>query len=202
VVLGVAQDVARRHGREVISETATPKVAARIEESVRRLTGARAGGSKPGVLGDTQTQLQSGVGLGAVIAVDEIHAVKAGDLTGLEALLKGGASLIVAGLPAEVARLLDNERAAFLRQAERIVLSNVEVADVEESFTRTFTAGGFEAPASLVRQAAEATAGYPFLIQLVGYFLWREAEGSGEITASTVARAIEKAQQRYARTIP
>ncbi|MCO4263758.1 ATP-binding protein [Pseudarthrobacter sp. MDT3-26] len=204
VMLGAAQDLAGRSGWEVISETATPGVAGRIEESLRRLIAARCGPPEPGLLEDTQTLFERlrGAGMGLIITIDEIHAVGNGDLPRLAAFTEDGAALVVAGLPSEVSGLLNEDPAAFLRQAERIVLHNVDVADVEESFARTFAAGGFDAPAGAVRQAAEATAGYPFLVQLVGYFLWKEVEGGAEMTATAVGRAVEKAQQRYARTIP
>ncbi|MDQ4504121.1 hypothetical protein [Sinomonas sp. ASV322] len=53
-----------------------------------------------------------------------------------------------------------------------------------------------------MRQAAEATGGYPFLIQLVGYFLWKEAENSGgSVDPATAHRAFEAANRRHVRTV-
>lgn len=207
VMLGVAQDLARRRGWEVIAETATAGLAGRIEESIRRLAVSRSDASTPESLGDTQSIFGQLQGAGLVITVDEIHAVDPDDLPRIWAVLDavgGGGfpvALVVAGLPAEVSELLDKAPAAFLRQAERIVLGNVGVADVERSLVATFAAGGFNAPAGTFRQAAEETAGYPFLVQLVGYFLWREAERGG-LTGTAVARAIDRALQWHARTIP
>lgn len=66
--------------------------------------------------------------------------------------------------------------------------------EVEESFAGTFAYAGFKVSPDLVRHAAEVTGGYPFLIQLVGYFLWLEAENNhGNLTSETVERAIEAA---------
>jgi len=77
----------------------------------------------------------------------------------------------------------------------------VEVADVERYLGATFAAGGWAAPDDNFRQAAEATDGYPFLIQLVGYFLWREAEGGNGLNAAALTRAIERAHEWNAHTI-
>jgi hypothetical protein len=143
---------------------------------------------------------------GLVITVDEIHAVNRHELAqigaALENLISEGrrVALVVAGLPAEVDELLADESAAFFRSADRIVLHNVAVDDVEESFARTFTAGGFDMPAKILRQASEATEGYPYLVQLVGYFLWRELEGGHSVTVAAASRAIGCAQDRIART--
>jgi hypothetical protein len=211
VMLGVAQDLARGQGWEVISESATGGLAGRLGESMRRLAEDRFGGSTPGVWQDIGAALlrriqESGAGL--VITVDEIHAVDRGELTQIGATIQrfGGeglpVALVVAGLPAAVSELLGDGAATFLRQADRIVLTNVAVSDVESSLAKTIAAGGFDAPAGTFHQAAEATGGYPYLVQLVGYFLWREAEDGQKLTAAMVTRAIEKAHHRNARTIP
>lgn len=62
------------------------------------------------------------------------------------------------------------------------------------SFTSIFAAAGFDIPPHLVQEAAAATGGYPFLIQLVGYVLWREAENNnGTVTAAEADRAVQAA---------
>lgn len=211
VMLGVAQDLARGHGWYVISETATTDLAGRLGESLRRLaedlSDVSAVGGWQVIRSDLFRRLQE-ADSGLLITVDEIHAVGREDLAQIGAafryLTHSGLPvvLVVAGLPGEVSELLNSEPAEFLRQGDRIVLRNVAVADVESSFRRTFHAGRFEASAGAFRLAAEATDGYPFLIQLIGYFLWQEAEGGGGLTAASLARAIERAHRRNGNTIP
>lgn len=210
VMLGVAQDLARRNGWEVISETATAGVAGRLGESIRRLAKTRFVVSHQVGLGDIGIhflrQLQED-GSGLAITIDEIHAVGRDDLVQLGAAFQAFAGeglpvvLVVAGLPAEVSQLLDTEPASFLRKADRIVLRNVTVVDVAASFGKIFAAGGLDAQTGIYRRGAEATEGYPFMVQLVGYFLWREAEEGKRVDASSVARAIERATKRLARTV-
>lgn len=210
VMLGVAQDLARGHGWEVISETATVGLAGRLGVSVRRLAEERFGVSVGGAWQDVSADLLRRLreaGSGLFITVDEIHAVGHEDLVQIGAAFQDfthenlPVALVVAGLPAEVSNLLGSEPAAFLRQADQIVLRNVTVTDAEASLGKTFRAGGFEAPAGAFRRAAEATDGYPFLVQLVGYFLWQEAEGGDGLTATSLARAIERAHRWNAHTI-
>lgn len=211
VMLGVAQDLARGHGWEVISETATVGLGGRLGESMHRLAKDRFGVSTPAEWQDVGIDLLRRFqedGSGLIITVDEIHAVDRDDLAQIGAAIEQfvgeslPVALVLAGLPAGVSELLDDEAAAFLRPADRIVLRNVPVSDVEESLRRTFASGGFDAPAGTFRQAAKATGGYPYLVQLVGYFLWREAEDQQTLTASMLARAIERAQERTDRTGP
>lgn len=138
--------------------------------------------------------------------MDEIHAESRHELAQISATLDNLASdgrrvaLVVAGLPAPVDELLADESAAFLRSADRVFLHNVAVEDVEESFAKTFTTGGFDIPAKVIRRAAEVTEGYPYIAQLVGHSLWREVEGGHDSTTATVDRAIGRAQDRLART--
>lgn len=182
VMLGVAGNLARGRGWDVISETATRGLAGRLREWIRRQ------------------------GAGVVITVDEIHAVSHPELArvcaDLERLAAEGppVALVVAGLPALIDELLTHESAAFLLSADRVVLHNVALRAVEESLARTFTAGGIDVPFGILHRAAEATEGCPFMVQLVGYHLWREAVARCGLTPSAVAGAIARAQERLSRT--
>lgn len=147
-------------------------------------------------------------GVGLVITVDEIHAADRSELAQLAASVQHfiqdrlPIGLVFAGLPAAVSDLLNEGVATFLRRADKIDLHAAAVRDVEASFAETFAAAGFNMSPALVRQAAEATGGYPFLIQLVGYFLWREAENNhGSLAPEAVRRAIDAATRRHARTV-
>ncbi|WP_233496561.1 hypothetical protein [Renibacterium salmoninarum] len=90
----------------------------------------------------------------------------------------------------------------FFDEPTRLTSHAAAVRDVESSFTEIFNQAGFKISSTLTHKAAKATGGYPFLIQLVGYFLWREAENhGGEISAQAVDNAINAAGRRNARTV-
>ena len=159
-------------------------------------------------LGEALLQLLNERGNGLIITVDEIHAADRSELAQLAAsiqhFIQDGLpiGLVFAGLPAAVSDLLNEGVATFLRRADKIDLHAAAVREVEESFADTFAAAKFRVSPALVRQAAEATGGYPFLIQLVGYFLWREAEiDQGKLSPEAVDRAILAANRRNARTV-
>jgi len=91
--------------------------------------------------------------------------------------------LILAGLPHDIDEILKDDRLSYLRRAGRISLGNLRTDEILALFTEAFAEGsqesGHENSAdqdidSVLRRAAEATAGYPYLVQLVGYYLSKE----------------------------
>jgi hypothetical protein len=159
-------------------------------------------------LGEELLQLLNDRNTGLIITVDEIHAADRNELAQLAASVQHfiqdrlPIGLVFAGLPAAVSDLLNEGVATFLRRADKIDLHAAGIRDVERSFTSIFAAAGFDIPPHLIQEAAASTGGYPFLIQLVGYFLWREAENNnGAVTAAEADRAVQAAHRRNARTV-
>lgn len=159
-------------------------------------------------LGEKLLKILQGKGTGLVITVDEIHAADRAELAQLAAnvqhFIRDGLpiGLVFAGLPSAVSDLLNEGVATFMRRADKIDLHAAAVRDVETSYAKTFNEAGFSISPEVVRAAADATGGYPFLIQLVGYFLWKEAQvGGGAITPDAATRAIQAAERRHARTV-
>ncbi|MGO4588341.1 AAA family ATPase [Paenarthrobacter sp. 2TAF44] len=159
-------------------------------------------------LGETLLRLLDQRATGLLITVDEIHAADRTELSQLAAnvqhFIQDGLpiGLIFAGLPSAVSDLLNEGVATFLRRADKIDLHAAAIRDVESSFADTFTAAGISVIPENIHRAAVATGGYPFLIQLVGYFLWREAENhDGSLSSDGVDRAISAATRRNERVV-
>lgn len=145
---------------------------------------------------------------GLLITLDEIQDANRGELLQLAAVIqhfvRDGLPIgfVCAGLPSAVYDLLNEGVATFLRLADKIDLHSVEIADIESSYMKLFTAAGFTLTSEMASKAAVATTGYPFLVQLIGYFLWREAENAGGILAQEAAdRAIAAGLQRNIRLV-
>jgi len=79
-------------------------------------------------------------------------------------------SLIMAGLPNVISDILNDEVLTFLRRATQVVLDNVELSLVRHDFEAVFKRFGVSA--DILESAALITRGYPYLIQLVGFYLW------------------------------
>ncbi|MFF1831308.1 AAA family ATPase [Paenarthrobacter sp. NPDC058040] len=145
---------------------------------------------------------------GLLFTVDEIHAADRIELSQLAAdvqhFIRDGLpiGLIFAGLPAAVSDLLNEGVATFLRRAERIDLHAATIMAVERSYASTFRDAGISISNDLVRHAAKATGGYPFLIQLIGYQLWRQAEiNNMALEQTNVDQAIIAAARRHETTV-
>lgn len=81
-------------------------------------------------------------------------------------------SMVMAGLPSVISDLLNDDVLTFMRRAKQVELENVELAIVVYEFNKVFTSAEYAIPEEIVSKAAVATRGYPYLIQLVGYYLW------------------------------
>ena len=64
----------------------------------------------------------------------------------------------------------------FLRRAERHTLADVPLPEVRTALRSTISESGRQIEDDALDLATEATGGYPFMIQLVGYHGWRKAE--------------------------
>jgi hypothetical protein len=109
-------------------------------------------------------------------------------------------SLVMAGKPQAVSDLLNEDVATFLRRADRIDLKDVPISVVRESLATTFSDSGVSVSNHQLDRIAAATGGYPFLIQLVGYHVWRRAK-LGPLADSDVEAGIAAATKRLGSTV-
>jgi len=109
-------------------------------------------------------------------------------------------ALLVAGLPLNVEAFQQLPDTTFIRRAIPHDLSNVSTTAVRTALRQTFTESGKRIDADALRYAAEATEGYPFLVQLVGAQIWRNSSGN-HITLDSVKRGVEAARRRIGETV-
>lgn len=140
-------------------------------------------------------------GTGLLITLDEIHYRNAAELRGFFATLQHliredhEIAFAAAGLASEISDLLSDDVLTFLRRAERKVLGAVAYGEVERALRETITAGGRAIEPAALAQAARATGGYPFLIQLVGSHVWKQSK-TDIITPADVDAGTAKAMTR------
>lgn len=139
---------------------------------------------------------------GVLITLDEIHHRQVSELrdffTALQHLIREELDIVfaAAGLPSEVSDLLSDDVLTFLRRADRHTLGAVAYGEVERTIRDTVESGGRAIGAAACARAAGATGGYPFLIQLVGYHVWRQHPTATEITEADVVAAVPAALRR------
>lgn len=140
-------------------------------------------------------------GSGLLITVDEVHSSAIDELRSLTTVVQHlvredrEIALAMAGLRSSVSDLLNDAVLTFMRRAHRVELTNLAVDDVAESLAKTFADTGRTITAPALEQAAEASRGYPFMVQLVGYQCWRRAT-DGIVDAAVVTDAVPVARRR------
>lgn len=140
-------------------------------------------------------------GTGLVFSVDEVHGGDHEELRQLGAMAQHLVreqrpfALVLAGLPGAISDLLNDSVLTFLRRAERVELGNVSDEDVREALSAPITDSGVAVDSDALDAAVTATEGYPFMIQLVGYNVWRSAV-DGHIGLPEATKGIDRARRR------
>jgi hypothetical protein len=225
VMLNEFEDVFTAAGWLVISVTATPTLLDDIEVRVdallrdqspeprRKLSGV----TLPGGAGaewenidpsriDLRMRMAALLDLlapdrGLVLTIDEVHGGERDQLRTIAAtsqhLIREDRQFAVAlaGLPSAVSNLLSDHVLTFLRRADRHDLRSLALDDVEDALRHTVEQNGRHLDRRAGRAAAEATAGYPFMVQLIGHQMWR-AGTDDTITQDDVARGVVIARRR------
>jgi len=89
---------------------------------------------------------------------------------------KHGVALVFAGLPSLVDDLVNDDVLTFLRRAMRERLGDIPLPDVRNAYQMTVEDVGMSIGENTAMAAARASAGYPYMIQLVGYYMVQSAQ--------------------------
>lgn len=134
-------------------------------------------------------------GKGILFTIDEAQAASTDDMIALATTLqhvirdedmrnvgdseKHGVAFAFAALPSLVDELVNDKVLTFLRRAQRRELGAVPLPDVRAAYVQTVNEAGKDISAEDALTAARASEGYPYMVQLVGYYMWRSAEQRG-----------------------
>lgn len=145
-------------------------------------------------------------GVGLLVTVDEVHRKGMPELRQLAAVHQHlvrrdrDVALALAGLPSSVEALLGDDVLTFLRRAERVTLADVPLPAVRQSLGRTFDGSGRTIRPEALDAATAATGGYPFMVQLVGYHVWRAAH-DGVVDLAAAEAGVAAARVRLGSTV-
>ena len=141
---------------------------------------------------------------GVLITVDELHYSNQAEVIELgetiQHLVREDEEIAVAmaGIPSAVKPLLADDDGrnpvTFLRRANRVELGPVRDEDVEWGLQKPVEDVGRRWERMALDLAVLACGGYPFMIQLVGHWVFRRSEGE-EITVQAAELGIRKAQR-------
>ena len=146
-------------------------------------------------------------GGGVFLSIDEVHRGEWDELRSIfhavqHAFREGlPVAVAAAGLPASVSAVLNDEVLTFLRRAVRWHIGEVGDHLVEAALREPIMAGGRRITNDAIKLATEATRGYPFMIQVVGFGLWAADPEQDVIDAGQAEIAVPQAAGQSARLV-
>ena len=102
-------------------------------------------------------------------------------------------ALVFAGLPFNVSSLLRDKTVSFLRRARQHQLGLLSDENVRDAFAETFDSTAVSIEDAALDRCVEAAGGFPYMIQLIGYYTWRLARGNGHVTVADADKGIKRA---------
>jgi hypothetical protein len=144
---------------------------------------------------------------GVLITVDEVHAALLPELRELATTIQHlfreelPVALAAAGLPAAVNDVLSDDVLTFLRRADLHHLGPVDDDAVSAALRDPIEGSGRSITDEDLARAADATRGYPFMIQLVGYSIWAQNPEGSDITRAEVDAGVATAGRRLGQLV-
>ncbi|MCL2881915.1 MAG: ATP-binding protein [Coriobacteriia bacterium] len=132
-------------------------------------------------------------GITTVFLVDEVHNetpdMREFVVTFQHLLMEDmNVALLMAGLPSSVQDVLNDQVLTFLRRAQRVELESIDSGIVANAYEDAFDKASRSFGGGALRQAAKASCGYPYLIQLIGFYLWKRERNP--LTGADVKKAL------------
>lgn len=154
-------------------------------------------------------------GKGVLITIDETQGASMGDIVALATTFqhvladqdmldvpddeKKGIAFVFAALPSIMDDVLENKVITFLRRAVRHELGEVSLVETRDAYVDAVAASGKSIENDLALKAARAAGGHPYMVQLIGYHMWRAAHrrGSDAIEPTDVDSGIRDARLAF-----
>lgn len=104
-------------------------------------------------------------------------------------------AIIMAGLPTAISNTLNYRTLTFLNRSQQISLGLVPVTEVEFYYRSAFERASLMADNDIIKRAALATDGFPYKIQLIGYYLSKLSIEGKPLTLKDLNKANEAASE-------
>ena len=229
VLLTELGDIAKDKGWVVVDETAGKGLVDRITERLARqlpeanasmdidlgFVKAHAGVSSGTGGADIRTVLDEAAGRigkkGVLVTVDEVQDADKGEMAAISQAVqhlireKKDVAFVFAGLTMGVADFINGEAMTFLRRAKAEQLKSIPDDDVAAAFEKTFGDSGMPIAGNALSDAVAATGGYAYMVQLVGYNVWKVARRhfgeSPAVTTEDLREGAEMAMGDYVEAV-
>ena len=145
-------------------------------------------------------------GKGVLILVDEVQP-NTEQMRSLAAtyqhLIGDGKNLaiVMAGLSGSISNVLNDKILTFLNRAQKIYLEPRPYGDVSVAYAKEFAKQGKSISTDRLDRAVKATRGYPYLYQLIGYYILGYAGDKSEIGPEIVEQAVETSKREMIESV-
>ena len=158
-----------------------------------------------GSLGDRLAQTGSGL----LITVDELHAADVGEVRELGGILqhvtrREGRPIAFAGaaLPYIEDELLQGQLATFLQRCSRYDIGPLDAAATRNALEIPMSRSAATIDDHALGRAVEAANGYPFMVQLIGFYTWKAVhDPAAGINDADFTVGINRAESRIGRLV-
>ncbi|MCL2654186.1 MAG: ATP-binding protein [Coriobacteriia bacterium] len=110
-------------------------------------------------------------------------------------------ALVMAGLPTSMSAVLNDDILTFLNRAYKVYLEPLPLGEISVAYATEFEKQGKTIASEVLEEAALATKGYPYLYQLIGYYILGFAQNADTITEEIVRRAISTSKREMIESI-
>lgn len=132
-------------------------------------------------------------GKGALILIDEVctSAAMREVASAYQELVgdRKNIAIAMAGLPHAVSAVLNDSVLTFLNRATRVELGLISTHLIRAYYERSFRTVGIKVSDEFLDRAALASRGFPYLMQLIGYYVIEFTPDGGEVTKEIMDKA-------------
>ena len=136
-------------------------------------------------------------GKGALILIDEVRtSVAMREVASAYQELVGdrkNVAIAMAGLPHAVSSLLNDSVLTFLNRATKIELGMISTQLIRAYYEKAFRLAGVTISDELLDRAAQSTRGFPYLMQLIGYYVIQYTPEGSTVTDDVMNKSEKSA---------
>ena len=124
-----------------------------------------------------------GTAHGVFVSIDEIQRIPEQDMEDVCAAVQMArrkgmpVMLVMAGLPGSKQKVSSYQGCTFMQRVREVKLGSLRISETKEAFEKLMRlVGSAEVPDETIWEMSKLSQGYPYLMQLVGYYLVRAAD--------------------------
>lgn len=103
--------------------------------------------------------------------------------------------IAMAGLPHAISAVLNDDVLTFFNRAHKVHLGALNLNDISIYYSEVFDSLGLSISPKALEGAVAGTRGYPYLLQLIGYYILNYTKHEKSITEEAVSKALASARR-------